>query len=130
MQCDNQVGNRFVSKVESTLFVAGLILILTSGCSGGGTETTADAGARLYRQNCALCHGARGEGKPSMGAALQGNEFVQSKSDDELVQFLIEGRPADHPLNDKGIAMPSKGGNPRLTDEDLAQIVAYMRELG
>ena len=130
MRNKNQFAGRLIPGCEVTLFVAGLILILTSGCSAGGGEATADSGAHLYRQNCALCHGATGEGKPSMGASLQGNEFVQSKSDEELVQFLIEGRPADHPLNDKGISMPSRGGNPRLTDEDLAQIVSYMRELG
>ena len=61
---------------------------------------------------------------------MAGTEFVASRSDDEMVQFLIEGRAADHPDNDQGISMPPRGANPNLTDEDLGKIVAYMRGMG
>ena len=40
----------------------------------------------------------------------------------------IDRGPAD-PLNTTGVGMPSKGGNPALTDEDLYDIVAYIRTL-
>ncbi|MEJ2084961.1 MAG: cytochrome c [Acidobacteriota bacterium] len=106
-----------------------VVVLMSSGCKAGGQGDSADTGHRLYRQSCAVCHGINGEGKPSLGATLRANEFIQSKSDDEMVQFLIEGRPADHPLNKKGIAMPPRGGNPSLTDEDLAAIVGYVRSL-
>ena len=39
------------------------------------------------------------------------------------------GRPAGDPLNDTGVDMPPRGGNPSLSDEDLAHIVAYLRTL-
>ena len=50
-------------------------------------------------------------------------------TDDQVVEFLKEGRRADHPLNEKGVDMPPKGGNPGLSDDDLRQIVAYLRSL-
>ena len=57
------------------------------------------------------------------------SEFITSQSDAELVAFIKAGRlPAD-PLNTTGIAMPPSGGNPSLTDDDLANIVAYIRTL-
>ena len=124
-RCDD---TNLFERLPASFFIAAVVLLI-SGCKTGDQDQTADAGHRLYRQNCALCHGAKGDGKPSLGSALRANEFIQSKSDDELVQFLIEGRPADHPLNQKGIAMPPRGGNPSLTDEDLAAIVAYVRSL-
>lgn len=127
--------NRYQSSFRSiheTMFVRAVLLLLSLSaglaCSTSSSGTDADADAqRLYRQNCALCHGIQGEGKPSLGASLQANAFVASSSDAELVQFLAEGRAADHPDNNKGVAMPPRGGNPRLTDEDLASIVSHLR---
>ena len=58
-----------------------------------------------------------------------GNDFVASSTDPELHDFIVVGRPADHPDNKSGIAMPAKGGNSALTDEDIDDIVAYLREI-
>jgi disulfide bond formation protein DsbB len=60
---------------------------------------------------------------------MTASEFIAGKSDDELVEFLKVGRPPDDPLNTTGVAMLPKGGNPSLTDEDLHNIVAYIRTL-
>ena len=64
-----------------------------------------------------------------MGKDLRGNEFLGGMSDEEAVAFLKEGRRANHPLNERGVDMPPKGGNPGLSDDDLLLIVAYMRSL-
>jgi len=78
---------------------------------------------------CAGCHGPDGEGIPSLGKNLHSNAFLADLSDDEAVEFLKVGRLATDPLNTTGVAMPPKGGNPALTDEDLYDIVAYVRTL-
>lgn len=110
-------------------------------CSGGGaTGTTAvppsggeggiaSEGERIFSQICSACHGANAEGVEGLGPALADNEFVQSNSDEEMVAFLVVGRPADDPANQSGIAMPARGGNPSLTDADLLDVVAYLRTL-
>lgn len=43
-----------------------------------------------------------------------------------LVAFLISGRPADHPDNTTGIAIPARGGNPALSGVDIA---AFLRDI-
>jgi disulfide bond formation protein DsbB len=42
---------------------------------------------------------------------------------------LKKGRPASDPANTTKVDMPPKGGNPALTDQDLADIVTYVRSL-
>ena len=120
------------------------LVLFAAGCGGtggpageavrgapSGNYSAADlaAGEQLYQRTCAMCHGFSGEGVTRLGKPVRDSEFVRGKTDDELVRFLIEGRAADHPDNDQGIPMPPRGGNPSLTDEDLAKIVAYMRGL-
>lgn len=118
-----------------TLGLAALALIaLTLGiaCGGGGSgPTTAEVaeGKKAFRRTCATCHGNDAEGMPRLGKNLHDNEFVRSKGDAELVQFLKEGRPATHPDNTRGVDMPPKGGNPAITEEELAAIVAYLRSI-
>jgi mono/diheme cytochrome c family protein len=115
-----------------TVSVLGLVgLVSLVACSGGGGNGGGEAavGQRLFDANCALCHGRGGVGKLPLGKDLRQNEFIAALTDDQLVEFLKEGRRADHPLNEKGVDMPPKGGNPGLTDEDLLTIVAYLRSL-
>lgn len=105
---------------------------LLIGCGGGGAPAggvDVAQGQKLFRQTCATCHGMNGEGIDKLGKKLIGNEFVALQSDSALVAFLIEGRPATHPDNTRGVDMPPRGGNPNLTEEDLASIVAYVRTL-
>lgn len=78
---------------------------------------------------CVACHGPTGEGIPNLGKDLVHSEFVTGLSDAELVDFIKKGREATHPLNTTGIAMLPKGGNPALTDDQIRDIVAYMRSI-
>jgi mono/diheme cytochrome c family protein len=111
---------------------AAFLLASAVACSpgdGGSGEEDLALGRRLFRQNCATCHGMRGEGMDRLGKALVGNEMISVTSTSSLVEFLAEGRPAAHPDNTRGIDMPPRGGNPGLSDDDLAAIVAYLRTL-
>ncbi len=76
-----------------------------------------------------MCHGQDAQGSRLMGKDLRRNEFVAMRSDAELIEFLARGRSATHPDNQRGIEMPPRGGNPSLTDEDLAAIVVYLRSI-
>ena len=44
-----------------------------------------------------------------------------------MVDFIKVGRDPSDPLNTTGVAMPPKGGNPALDEEDLYDIVAFIR---
>ena len=43
--------------------------------------------------------------------------------------MVMEGRPANDPLNTTKIVMPPKGGNPALSDKDVRDAVAYLRTI-
>ena len=114
------------------ILVGTLAVALTVACGGGGGGASDDVvaqGHEEFKKTCATCHGQNAEGMPRLGKELYDNEFVKSQSDEQLVTFLKEGRSATHPDNTRGVDMPPKGGNPAITDEQLASIVAYMRSL-
>ncbi|MBN1563884.1 MAG: PQQ-dependent sugar dehydrogenase [Anaerolineae bacterium] len=89
------------------------------------------AGREVYLANCFSCHNTSATGATghSIGKDLTDNEFVQENTDEELLAFVIEGRTADDPVNITGNAMPPRADNPNLTDEEILQSVAYVREL-
>lgn len=89
----------------------------------------ADAGEEHFSQVCAACHGPGGEGIEGLGKDLTTSEFVVDLSDQELLEFIQQGRPVDHPDNTTGVEMPPRGGNPDFTDEQLLDIIAYIRTL-
>jgi len=78
---------------------------------------------------CSACHGSTGEGVPGLGKDMTTSKFIAGKTDEELVEFIKSGRPASDPLNTTGIDMPPRGGNPALGEQDLYDIVAYIRTL-
>lgn len=86
-------------------------------------------GETIYQGLCVACHGFNALGISGLGKTLIGSEFIDNSTDDELHTFLLLGRTIQDPLNTTGVAMPAKGGNPSLTDDDLYAVVAYIRSL-
>ncbi|MDY7109943.1 MAG: cytochrome c oxidase subunit 3 [Planctomycetota bacterium] len=84
-------------------------------------------GRELWTATCRSCHGAAGEGIPGQGKDIRGSQFISDQTDQELVDFIKIGRMPFDPVNTTGIQMPPKGGNPLLDDEDLRDIVTYVR---
>lgn len=86
-------------------------------------------GYQLYISSCAACHGEGAEGVEGIGLPLTTSGFVRAETDDDLVKFIKMGRPIWDANNTTGIDMPPKGGNPAITDDQLHQIVEYLRAL-
>lgn len=97
--------------------------------SSPGGPLDAASGQQLFVSSCSTCHGPAGEGVTGLGKPLTESAFVAGLSDAELLAFIKNGRMVDDPLNTTGIAMPPKGGNPALTDEQLQAIIAYLRSI-
>lgn len=85
-------------------------------------------GKRGY-MSCIACHGKTGSGVKGVGKDLLHSEFVARSSDEDLLAFIKTGRSSDDPANTTGIAMPPKGGNPALKDNQIQDIVTYIRSL-
>ena len=109
-------------------------LVFAVACGGGGGSAAADpeqaaAGEKVFMTTCATCHGRDAMGLPHLGKGLHYNEFVKSSDDAQMLEFLAVGRRANDPLNTTGVDMPPRGGNPALTDQDLQNVIAYVRTL-
>lgn len=89
----------------------------------------AEAGKKLFATTCAACHGPNGEGVKGLGKDMQTSEFIAGLSDDELLAFVKQGRDLSDPLNTTGVMMPPKGGNPALSDEQILDIIAFIRTI-
>ena len=95
-------------------------------------DETVHGGIRSTKHSlavCIACHGAGGVGVEGLGKPFTTSEFLLTVSDQELLDFIKTGRPISHPDNTTGVDMPPKGGNPALTDEQLTDIIAYIRTL-
>lgn len=99
----------------------------TSG--GGGAPGAGGVGRDLFVAACSACHGPSGGGMEGMGKPLNTSEFIQGLSDKEFMTFIKTGRPIWDSMNTTGVDMPPKGGNPAITDEQLTQIIQYLRSL-
>jgi disulfide bond formation protein DsbB len=86
-------------------------------------------GRDIFVSSCSACHGPTGEGVDGLGLPLATSDFAAAKTDEELIRFIKTGRPIWDAENKTGLDMPSKGGNPALSDEDLKTIVSYIRAL-
>ena len=79
----------------------------------------AGKGAELFKKTCAMCHQTGVAGAPKLGDKSDwGLLFVQVK--DTLYEHATEG------YNGAKGAMPAKGGNPALKDDEIKEIVDFM----
>lgn len=120
------------------LFAALVVVALALSACGGGAASAPPAstakgdaakGKTVFASTCSACHGADAKGLPGLGKDLTTSAWVKSETDDQLLAFLKVGRPASDPLNTTKVDMPPKGGNPALTDQDLNNVIAYIRTL-
>src|SRR5215469_11025125 len=79
------------------------------------TPSDIEDGGRLYRANCAACHGP--EGDMVDGVDLGHGKFRRASSDDGLIKIIQQGVPST--------AMPPHN----LTDFQAGTIVGYLRAL-
>ncbi|MES2508507.1 MAG: cytochrome c [Pseudomonadota bacterium] len=94
--------------------------------TAGPTGAIAAKGAKLYEQNCAQCHGDKGEGVPNAYPPLAANRAVLMPQTVNLVQIVLNGGYA-----------PATAGNPRpfgmppfvlvMDDSDVAAVLTHIR---
>lgn len=78
-----------------------------------------DAGKSAYNKTCAMCHAAGVAGAPKPGdKADWGPRIAQGK--DTLYKHALEG------FNGAKGSMPARGGNTKMSDEDVKAAVDYM----
>ena len=93
--------------------MACLILAL---CSTGAWAADAAAGKAIYLAKCRACHGANGEGNPSMAKALKVEFKPLSETTADVKKVVTEGQ---------GKMKPISG----VTGADLDNVVAFVQSL-
>lgn len=83
-----------------------------------------DLGKKIYDGTCIACHGPDGKGAIPGTPNMNGKDSpLANNSEALLLQRIKNGYHDAH----SSIAMPAKGGNPNLTDEDLKAVLHYMK---
>ena len=118
--------------------VLGLVLLATvttladSSPSPNGSPSSAlpgdpTKGGALYATNCATCHGANLEG--GIGAVLNPIDKLpgipNGLDPTFLIAIITNGRQPQSG-DPKSTAMPAKGGNSNLSDQDIKDLAAYI----
>jgi mono/diheme cytochrome c family protein len=98
-----------------------------SPASSGALPGDPAKGATLYAQNCATCHGTSLEG--GIGAVLNPIDKLTGVPNPldptTMIDIITNGR-TPQAGDPKSIAMPAKGGNTALTDQDVKDLAAYI----
>jgi mono/diheme cytochrome c family protein len=85
-----------------------------------------NAGAQIYGDACASCHGARGGGLKPLFPRLNGSPIVQAPDPASLIHVVLHGtQSAATPLAPTGPSMPAFGWE--LDDEAVANVLTYIR---
>ena len=89
-----------------------------------GTAQAAELpGKALYETTCLVCHGDDGKGAMPGVSDLTDARAVLAQPDAVLLKRIVEGYQSPG----SPMAMPPKGGNPKLTEKDVVELLRYMR---
>lgn len=92
------------------------------------SEDNRTAGAKMYYQICASCHGSNGEGIDGLAPPLQKSEYVADA--EQLGLIILHGLQG--PIHVQGkkyefnLAMPGLIRNEAISDKAIADVIAYV----
>ena len=94
--------------------------------SGGtpGKSKAYVAGAKLFVENCAPCHGSDGAGQPDLAPPLAGNPMAIAPSPNNLISIVLGGQVAQH----GSMEMPNFKAT--ATDAEIADMATFVRGAG
>ena len=87
------------------------------------SATSGLSGAAVYGKSCVSCHGSNGKGAIPGAPDFTSPEGPLRNSDKVLLGRIINGYQSPG----SQLAMPPRGGNPKLTDDDLRKALQYIR---
>lgn len=100
-----------MSKIEENIKPVAMVELAEAGATGA----TEKSGEEVVKGVCAMCHAAGLMNSPKIGDKGQWQARI-AQGYETLVKHAIEGIRS----------MPARGGNPSLSDNEVANAVAYM----
>ncbi len=111
--------------MKRMLAALGLSTLLLSNIA-----VAADAADRTFKAKCAACHGVDGKGATKQGEKMKIGDMTSSGFKKEMTPDKIKTTILDGVNRDKdGVKQEMKPLRGKLTDEQVAQLVSYVREL-
>lgn len=98
------------------ILLTGLLLTSTSTVTFAASKAIIKKGAKLFNQNCAVCHQTDGLGKPGFAPSLTNPELLGIASNKFFESTIRDGRA--------GTGMPPWG---HLGKKNISTIVVYLR---
>ncbi|MDB4620288.1 cytochrome c, partial [Akkermansiaceae bacterium] len=98
----------------------------------GEHQASHKRGKELYmgRAACIACHGPDGAGLPNLGPILDNSDWVRGDHE-RLTKILLHGLQGPIIVNGKKFTpqafMPGLAQNPTITDQDLADLMTFLR---
>lgn len=81
-------------------------------------------GKQVYEETCFACHGLDGKGVIEGVPDFTAKDGRLAKTDNLLLSHMINGFQSEG----SPMPMPAFGGNPNLTEQDMADTLAYLRK--
>lgn len=107
----------------ASYYVAAVTGLLSLNVIGAESADPLARGQEVYQGTCIACHGADGTGMLPGVPDLTTQDGPMSNPDDVLVERMLNGfQSPGSPM-----AMPAKGGNPNLNEEDIRAVLHYLR---
>lgn len=126
-----------MNRITATTLAAAVAAAgLSLGAAPASAEGDAAAGKKIYETNCLSCHGPQGKGKGPVGAALNPSprDFTAGNFKFDPDKDGTAGTDADLTMViENGAA--AYGGSPlmapwpTLSDQDVENVIAYIRSL-
>ena len=114
------LGGVFAGETGAAAAAAAAQAAAAAAAAGGAPFGGTTDGAVIYQNLCSACHANGAGGAPAPTAAAWAPRLAQGR--DTLIRHAIDGFQGA-----SGI-MPARGGNARLTDEQVIASVDYMIE--
>ncbi len=107
-------------KTGVVVFLGGMLLVGNSVAAGLDLQN----GAEVYGETCVACHGENGKGEIPGVPDFTSKDGPLSKSDEILIRNVTNGFISPGAV----MEMPALGGNPDLTQQDVKDVIAYLRK--
>jgi mono/diheme cytochrome c family protein len=107
----------------AVLLLASFMTPVPAAASDSDNSADVKVGKKLYSQTCVACHGGNGKGVLPGVSNFTAKDGPLAKTDAELVKSVTDGLATPG----AALSMPAKGGNPSMTDVEIAALIAYLR---
>ncbi|MBM4173840.1 MAG: cytochrome c [Ignavibacteria bacterium] len=97
-----------------------------AAAKGGADGADASPGATTFKQVCATCHQAKGQGVPGTYPPLAGSALAQNADATKPIRIVLHGFQGQIERNGKTYNGVMAAWS-QLTDQEIAEVLSYVR---